>query len=95
MARFEIVANAVRAWFVILADWLYGCSHRKTSFPITLRAGAGVNGQRSAQTDTYVVCLECGRRLPYDWTMMRITRPRRPAPETAELMRAARCDGDA
>ena len=48
-----------------LADWLLGCSHRRTSFPITCRA---------ERTETYVVCLECGTRMPYDWTLMRLAK---------------------
>jgi len=43
---------------VHFADWLYGCSHSKTTFPITLQA------------ETYIVCLERGSRLAYDWTAM-------------------------
>jgi DNA-directed RNA polymerase subunit RPC12/RpoP len=47
-----------------VADWLYGCTHRKTTFPMTL------------QSDTYIVCLECGRHFAYDWTTMRIAKQR-------------------
>jgi len=39
---------------------LFGCSHRKTTFPVTSRTG------------TWVTCLDCGRRLPYDWQKMKI-----------------------
>jgi hypothetical protein len=51
--------------FSTLADWLLGCSHRRTSFPITCRA---------ERTETYVVCLECGTKFRYDWTQMRIAK---------------------
>jgi hypothetical protein len=73
MGRFESVANAVRVRLALLANRLYGCSHRSTTFPITLRAGLGADGQQSSQTETYVVCLECGRHFAYDWSAMRIT----------------------
>lgn len=54
-----------------LTDWLFGCAHHHTSFPRTAAPGRGAEGQQSSSADTYVVCLECGRRFPYDWTAMR------------------------
>ena len=70
----NLVANTVRVHLVGLADWLSCCSHRRTTFPITLRTGVSVDGQQSAaEAETYVVCLECGRHFVYDWTKMRIT----------------------
>ncbi len=74
MGFFEVVANTVSVRLVVVADWLLGCSHRKTTFPITLRAGAKADGQQSTQAETYVACLQCGRHFAYDWTTMRITR---------------------
>jgi hypothetical protein len=50
------------------ADALYGCAHRRTGFPITV-------AQQAGQPETYIVCLECGRHLVYDWTKMRIKGP--------------------
>lgn len=44
-----------------LADWLWGCGHNKTTLPMTHNAR------------TYVVCLGCGRQLPYDWGTMHKT----------------------
>jgi hypothetical protein len=76
MDRFNVVANRVRVRLVGLADWLYGCSHRRMTFPMTLRANVSRNGQQSAQADTYVVCLECGRHFTYDWTAMCIAEKR-------------------
>ncbi len=67
-----VLANAFR---VRLADWLFGCSHRRTTFPITLPASVGVNGQQSTRSETYIACLECGRHFAYDWTTMRIVSP--------------------
>jgi VWFA-related protein len=42
-----------------ILSWLYGCSHRRKSFPITLGA------------ETYIVCQDCGSRFAYDWSRMR------------------------
>ena len=53
--------------FSTLANWLFGCSHRHTGFPITRRT--------SLRTETYVVCLQCGKRFAYDWDQMRIAKP--------------------
>lgn len=54
-------------------DTLFGCWHKKISFPQTHK-----RGQRSdtgAVTGTYVVCLDCGREFAYDWQRMRIVSP--------------------
>ncbi len=68
------VTNALCASAVALADWSYGCSHRRTTFPITLPTNAGTDQPRRTRVETYIACLECGRRFPYDWATMRITR---------------------
>jgi hypothetical protein len=42
-------------------------------FPITAKPGM----QRKAAaaiTGTYVVCLDCGKEFPYDWTTMKIVK---------------------
>ncbi len=87
MDCFNAVSNTVHVGLLGLADWLYGCAHRKTAFPITLRPGVGVEGPHSKQPETYIVCLDCGRHLGYDWTTMRLTRrqPARKAPASASL----------
>jgi hypothetical protein len=62
--------------FSTLANWLFGCSHRRTSFPMTRRTGLRAEGQGKApRSETYVVCLDCGRRFAYDWSEMRIAKP--------------------
>jgi hypothetical protein len=76
MDRFNMVANTVRVRLAGLGDRLYGCGHRRTTFPMTLRASAGVAGQQRAPSETYIACLECGRHLAYDWTTMRTSRRR-------------------
>jgi hypothetical protein len=61
MGPFNIVTNTVRGSLAGLANLFRGCSHGKTTFPITL------------QGSTYIVCLDCGRHGPYDWSNMRVT----------------------
>ena len=55
-----------------VATWLFGCSHRRTSFPMTVRNPSSDNRRDGAET--YVVCLDCGQHFAYDWAAMRITR---------------------
>jgi hypothetical protein len=68
-----------------LVDALFGCWHKNYSFPITVR-----RGERSAAasvTGTYVVCLECGKEMPYDWRRMRvISMPHEPTAAIAEAV---------
>ena len=52
-------------------DVLFGCSHRRYSFPITVRS-AQRRSEAAAVTGTYVVCLDCGKEFPYDWRAMRV-----------------------
>ena len=61
--------------FNVVVDWLWGCAHRRTTFPMTPRASGGPE-QSSSRSDTYIVCLECGRHFDYDWTTMRIVKRR-------------------
>jgi hypothetical protein len=52
-------------------DALFGCWHVRYSFPQTVRPGTRRN-RAGALTGTYVVCLACGKELPYDWQEMKI-----------------------
>ncbi len=49
-------------------DLLFGCTHRNYTFPRT------AHGKRGEATNprTYVVCLECGKELAYDWEQMKV-----------------------
>ena len=71
MNRPNVAANAFRMSLGAMAEWLFGCSHRRTTFPITLRNSVSVDGQRITQAETYIVCVQCGRHFAYDWTTMR------------------------
>jgi hypothetical protein len=63
--------------FAKLMDAMFGCWHSRYSFPMTVRAGSRRN-QPAARVGTYVVCLDCGQELAYNWQQMRImdARPR-------------------
>jgi hypothetical protein len=54
-------------------DYFFGCSHRRTSFPITPIAKRMIAG-RAIPSRTYTVCLTCGQEFAYDWENMRINR---------------------
>ncbi len=65
-----------------LWNLLFGCWHRRTSLPFTARENtfAGVkagstgrySARNSASTGTYIVCLDCGKHIPYSWEEMRV-----------------------
>lgn len=52
---------------------LFGCWHGRYSFPITVKKGR--RSPAAFPTGTYVVCLDCGKEFPYDWTEMKIIAP--------------------
>jgi hypothetical protein len=54
-----------------LWDALFGCWHTHYSFPLTVRPAVRRN-RAAGTTGTYVVCLDCGKELPYDWQEMRV-----------------------
>lgn len=55
---------------------LFGCSHQRTTFPITpKRRNAGFSAPAATRTNAYVVCLDCGKEFAYDWQSMRIGEP--------------------
>ena len=62
--------------FSKIMDTLFGCWHQHYSFPITVRGSH--RSAAAATTGTYVVCLDCGKDLAYDWKTMKVVQ----APET-------------
>ncbi len=54
-----------------LYDALFGCTHSRYSFPLTVARAARRNSA-AAVTGTYVACLDCGKELPYDWKVMKV-----------------------
>jgi hypothetical protein len=63
---------------MLLLDMVFGCWHRRRTFPITVRGK--LRHRTAAVTGTYVVCLHCGREFPYDWAQMKTlaSAPRNP-----------------
>lgn len=62
-------------------DMVFGCSHKRCSFPITVR-GKEHRSPAASITGTYVVCLDCGHEFAYDWNEMKLidTQNSSPAP---------------
>ncbi len=54
-----------------LFELVFGCSHQRCSFPITVR-GKLRRSPAASVTGTYVVCLDCGKEFPYDWKEMKM-----------------------
>ena len=60
-----------------LFEALFGCTHSRTTFPLTPLPHSRKMEVVPSEPRTYVACLECGKELPYDWqTMRRIKTPR-------------------
>ena len=56
--------------FQSFINQLFGCSHRRTTFPQT--PGRKTTAPSATRNGTYIVCLDCGREFAYDWDGMRI-----------------------
>ncbi len=57
-----------------LFELVFGCWHRKLSFPISMPRGQR-RSPAARETGTYVVCLNCGKEFAYDWDEMRVLAP--------------------
>jgi len=56
-----------------LLNTLFGCSHQRTTFPLTpARSKGGYQASGPTRNGTYVVCLDCGKEFAYDWKEMRV-----------------------
>lgn len=60
-----------------LFDALLGCSHKRTTFPLT--------EARTARKRTYVTCLDCGQEFDYNWKQMKISDTAPPVAVPASL----------
>jgi len=65
--------------------FLFGCRHKNTSFPVTLRSF----GKRTGAAETYTVCFDCGKELPYSWDEMRIIKKTERKPERQDAVAVA------
>ena len=54
-----------------LINVFFGCSHKRTTFPLTPSRRSQMSG--GARRGTYVACLDCGREFDYSWKDMRIS----------------------
>jgi hypothetical protein len=63
-----------------LFDLVFGCWHKRCTFPITVRGKLRRTTSAASVTGTYVVCLDCGREFPYD-CRYRSQRGLRPMPD--------------
>ena len=52
---------------------IFGCSHDRTTFPLTPSRKSKVT--EGARRGTYVVCLDCGKEFDYSWKEMRVGGP--------------------
>ncbi|HKW17757.1 MAG TPA: hypothetical protein VJO35_09640 [Terriglobales bacterium] len=69
--------------FARVVNAFFGCWHQRYSFPITIKKGR--RSHAAFATGTYVVCLDCGKELPYDWKQMKVIHPRRERTPVASL----------
>jgi hypothetical protein len=53
-----------------LLNLMFRCSHQRLTRPLTPASTKGV-----PQGETYVVCLDCGKKFTYDLQAMRIGKP--------------------
>lgn len=71
-----------------MLDVLFGCWHKRYSFPITAKPSQRRN-EAAGITGTYVVCLDCGKEFPYDWREMKVVAmPRKRAEAAASIAEA-------
>jgi hypothetical protein len=55
-----------------LLNALFGCSHKRTTFPITPSRSSRLSGG-APRGGTYVACLDCGKEFDYNWKEMRVS----------------------
>jgi len=75
----------------LVLNFLFGCSHQRTTFPLTpTRKSNGAPIPGAARLGTYVTCLQCGKELAYNWDEMRVggpATPKQPATEAQPSFR--------
>ncbi len=68
--------------FQSILNTLFGCSHSRTTFPLT--PGHKNTAPGATRSGTYVTCLDCGKEFAYNWEEMRIGKQVAPRPSAAE-----------
>ena len=68
-------------WKMVLQLLATGCWHRHLSQPFSPRpprnlldSSLGIPILPPYRSETYVVCLDCGRHFDYDWARMRLVK---------------------
>src|SRR5271157_3323398 len=67
---FKTAPLGARRKLMSVFNMIFGCWHKRCSFPITVRGKLRRRAAASV-TGTYVVCLDCGQEFPYDWNEMK------------------------
>jgi hypothetical protein len=67
-----------------LFDLVFGCWHKRCSFPLTVRGKLRRSTAGASVTGTYVVCLDCGRVFPYDRSQLKMLVSKPHTPWTAK-----------
>jgi hypothetical protein len=65
-----------------LVGFFLGCTHSKTTFPITPMRSSRISV--AERPGTYVACLDCGKEFSYNWQEMRVEKAR-----TVEVLETA------
>jgi hypothetical protein len=55
-----------------LLNTIFGCSHQRTTFPLTPARTNAYSVRAASHKGTYVVCLDCGKEFAYNWDQMRV-----------------------
>ena len=76
MKQSTSVGDKLRTILIGLVDKFSVCSHRRTTLPMASASDNSTRAQQVASGEMWVVCLDCGRRFPYDWKTMRIDKKR-------------------
>lgn len=73
-----------------LMNTLFGCAHRRTTFPMTPARKSPIQAATGAinKNGTYVVCLDCGKEFAYNWTEMRVGQQVTTPPASTSVLRS-------
>jgi len=72
-----------------LLNSIFGCSHSRTTFPLTPSRRTQLSSEARRQ-GTYVVCLDCGKEFDYNWKDMRVGDAVAVSPVVASVVTANR-----
>jgi len=65
------IVASIEEGYMSLFDLVFGCWHKRCTFPITVRGKLRRSIAAASATGTYVVCLDCGCEFPYDWSQLK------------------------